>query len=262
MYQFNKPQNNVKKGVSKFMRFKDIIILFVIILTVIFAAPQKAFAITEQQEIEIGKQSAQKVEAQYGLWKDKNAVERLNKIGKAIADISERPNLTYSFKILNHDGLNALACPGGFVYVTKGAMKDVSDDELAFVLGHEIAHVAKRHSIKQIEKATATKTGLVIMSSLFNKGKISQGNLNVISAVNTVLSSGYSRKDERDADITGCHYMVKALNANPRAAVSFMQKLKAKGKEMPGFMNSIIGSHPMIDERISTLEEESKKMGY
>lgn len=238
-------------------------ILFMLALIFCFAfTSQAVFAVSQEQEIEIGRQAGAKVEAQYGLWNDKNALIKLNRMGKAIAAVSERPNLPYTFKILNTDALNALACPGGFVYVTKGTMNNATDDELAFVLGHEIAHVAKRHSIKQMEKQTATKTGLLILSAMFSKGKVNQGSVNTISAVNTVLSSGYSREDERDADITGCHYMLRGVNANPRAAVSFMEKLKKSGKEMPEFMNNIIGDHPRTDERIKMLEEECRKLGY
>ena len=237
-------------------------ILFLFVLCLIFLMPKTVFAISQEQEIEIGRQAGAKIELQYGLWQNAREFNRLNRIGRAIAAISERPNLPYTFKILNTDALNALACPGGFIYVTKGTMNNATDGELAFVLGHEIAHVAKRHSIKHMEKEAATKTGLLVLSSLFSKGQVNQGNINMISAVNTVLSSGYSREDERDADITACHYMLRGVNANPRAAVSFMEKLKKSGKEMPEFMNNIIGDHPRTDERIKTLDEECRKLGY
>ena len=219
-------------------------------------------AITEKQEIEIGRQSAAKVEKQYGLYNDKKQLERVNRIGKAIAAISDRPNLPYTFKILNTDTVNALACPGGFIYVTKGTMAIASDDELAFVLGHEITHAAKGHSVKQMEKTQATATGLLVLSAVLNKGRVSQGSINTVGLANQVLSSGYSRQDERDADITGCHYMYKALKVNPRASIDFMYKLKKQGKEMPEFMNSIVGDHPMLDDRIKTLTEECEKMGF
>ncbi len=244
----------------KVQNIKKILLATLILLS--FCVPKPSFAISEREEIEIGRQSAYKVESQYGLWNDSASLDRINRIGHAIAQISDRPNLPYTFKALNTDKVNALACPGGFIYVTKGLLKDVTDDELSFVLSHEIAHAAKRHSAKQIEKDQATTTGLLILSSFLNKGRISQGSLNTVAAVSTVLSSGYSREDERDADITGCHYMVKALGANPRAAVTFMHKLKKTGGEMPEFMNSIIGDHPTTDDRIKTLEEECRKMGY
>ncbi len=221
-----------------------------------------SFAISEGQEIEIGRQSAVKVEAQYGLYNDKAAINKINRIGHSIARISDRPNLPYTFKILNTDKVNALSAPGGFTYVTKGLLQDITDDELAFVLGHEIAHAARRHSVNQLEKTVTTRTGLLVLTAIFNKGKISQGSLNTVKMASTVLSSGYSRKDEKDADITACYYMVNGAGANPRAAGTFLRKLKKKGSELPGFFNDIIGDHPLLDERIQLVDAEAKKMGY
>lgn len=107
--------------------------------------------ISEKQEIEMGERAGKALEAQYGLYQDDEVASRIDRIGKALAAHSTR-QIPYTFKVLNTQDVNALACPGGFIYVYKGLVDTMtSDDELAAVLGHEIGHIEKRHTVHQIE---------------------------------------------------------------------------------------------------------------
>jgi predicted Zn-dependent protease len=225
--------------------------------------PCSAGLISEEQEISIGREGANKLEAQYGTWNDPVQLQRINRIGQGIKVVTERNQLNYSFKILNVDKVNALAFPGGFIYVTRGLLPNVDDQELAFVLGHEIAHVAKRHSIQQMEQQLMTQLGLVTLVALLNRGEVSEGTMNTVQMASLVITSQYSREDEIEADIAACNYMVYGLGYNPRAGINFMKKLKAmSGDEVPGFLNSLVGSHPLADERITAIDAECKKLGY
>ncbi|MHC9540573.1 MAG: M48 family metalloprotease [Vulcanimicrobiota bacterium] len=237
------------------------VVLLCTVLSV--AAPCQAGMISDQQELQLGVEAARELEAKYGTVNDPGQLERLNRIGRSIVINSERRNQPFTFKILNTDNVNALALPGGFVYVTKALLPLVNDQELAFVLGHEIAHVTKRHGIRQLEKNLWTQAGLVTIVAIANKGQVNEGSMNTVQAVSTVINSKYSRDDETEADLTACYYVVNALGYNPRAGITFMRKLqKLGGSELPGFVNSLVGSHPLTDERIRTIDDACRKLGY
>ncbi len=222
-----------------------------------------AAMISEAQEIQIGAQGAARLESQYGVVNDQAQLARINRIGQTIVNGSERRNLRFTFRILNTRKINALALPGGYVYITQGLLSMVTDQELAFVMGHEIAHVVKKHAIKQMEKQMYTDTGLATLAALFNRGKVSEGSKNTMGVLSMVLSNSYSREDENEADMVACEFMVYQLGYDPRAGVSFMRKLqKAGGGEMPGFVNAIIGSHPLTEERARAINEKANSLGY
>lgn len=101
----------------------------------------------------MGRETAMALEAQYGVVQDYELQERVNRIGQSLVAVSDRQDLEYTFKVLNCDEVNALACPGGFVYVFKGLIDYMpSDSELAGVLGHEVSHIVEKHTVHQIEK--------------------------------------------------------------------------------------------------------------
>ena len=89
--------------------------------------------------------------------------ERVNRIGQSLVAVSDRQDLEYTFKVLNCDEVNALVCPGGFVYVFKGLIDYMpSDSELAGVLGHEVSHIVEKHTVHQIEKQLLTTLLLAV----------------------------------------------------------------------------------------------------
>jgi len=105
--------------------------------------------ISTQQEINMGRSAAREIEKQYGLVQDQALQERVARIGNRIAAISDRKDLPYAFKVLDVKEINAFALPGGFIYVCKGLIDYMpSDDELAGVIGHEVGHVVKRHTVQ------------------------------------------------------------------------------------------------------------------
>jgi predicted Zn-dependent protease len=92
---------------------------------------------------------------------------------------------------------------------------------------------------------------------------VTQGSQAAAQAVSLIVNSRYSREDETEADMIACQYMVYGPGWDPHAGISFMNKLKTKGGgELPGFVNSLVGSHPLDEERIKAIEAECKKLGY
>src|SRR5688500_4683355 len=111
--------------------------------------------VSESQEIAIGQQSHQEIIKQFGIYDEKPELNRLvDRLGHELAAKSERPNLPWTFTLLDSPIVNAMALPGGYIYVTRGMIERInSEDELAGVLGHEIAHVTGRHSAQPLSRS-------------------------------------------------------------------------------------------------------------
>ncbi len=189
--------------------------------------PYRPTFISTEREVAIGRAAAGKFEGQYGLWSDPEAMTRVERLARQIVAVCGRTDITYHFNIANSMEFNACAFPGGFIYVNRGLLEELNDGELAFILGHELGHVVLRHSVKQIESNVFTEGLLTIVAAIFSKGKLSEGTSNTVAAVNLVVQSGYSRDDERDADLAGLLYMNKA-DINPAWGVSALRKMKKK----------------------------------
>lgn len=119
---------------------------------VILLAAMPALAMSTGQEIAIGREAASQFEAENGWVRDIAMQNRLDRIGRRLLGHAERGDLPWRFRVVNVNEFNAAAFPGGFIYATRGLMNGLSDDQLAFVIAHEIGHVGRRRTVKQIEK--------------------------------------------------------------------------------------------------------------
>ncbi|MBP2633156.1 MAG: peptidase Ste24p [Firmicutes bacterium] len=195
--------------------------------------------ISTKQEISIGEGVAKQIEERYKLLDDPVLQERINKIGMNIVGVCGRQGLPYSFKVLDVDEVNAMAAPGGFVYIYKGLIDLMpTDDELAGIIGHEVGHVVKRHSMGQLEKSLgmALLMGVAFGSEGFELQAVA---LNAISA-------GYSRNDEREADRLGYELSVKA-GYNQYGMLMGLTKLYELN---PSQKNDLFSDHPEAMQRI------------
>jgi len=166
---------------------------------------------------------------------------RVRAIGMRFANLSERKNIPYSYEVLKNDKvLNAFAAPGGPVFVTTKLMETTSNDaELAYVLGHETAHIDHKHIVKAVEKQQKVSLGVGILGAIF--GYNDNSIFNVFSNVAfTVWNQGYSRDQESDADNQGVEWMSE-LGFDPQAAVTMLKKLDTGGG---GGLDKYLSSHP------------------
>jgi Zn-dependent protease with chaperone function len=203
----------------------------------------EAALIGTKDEIEMGRQYAQELERQYGVVNDAELQERINRIGQRIAAVSDRTDIKYSYKVLNSNEVNALALPGGFIYVFKGLVDYMpSDDELAGILGHETGHVTKRHTVRQIEKAMGLQLAFLI--AFGDRGAMLQ------SLVYNAIMAGYSRTDEREADQLGFNYSLRA-GFNPYSMLMGLKKLDDLEKKGT---YGLFSSHPEPEARVSLVQ--------
>ena len=212
--------------------------------------PVEAGMISVEQEVKMGKETAQALEAKYGLSQDYYLNERVNRIGQRLATVCGRNDISYSFKVLNANEVNALACPGGFIYVFKGLLDYMpTDTELAGVLGHEVGHVAKKHTVHSIEEQLWTS--LILIAATRGQG------LGLVQAAQQALFAGYSRTDERGADKEGVNNTIKA-GFNPYAMLITVQKLDDLSKQGGGANYGLFSSHPEPEERVKRVMKQLK----
>ncbi len=221
-------------------------------------APRQAEAalVSAKQEQEMGQAAARQLEQQYGVWQDPAQQARLERIGRSLVAQSERKDQPFQFKILNSPDVNALACPGGYIYVFRGLLDYMPDDaELAGVLGHEIGHVVKRHTVRQMEKNMWTQLAAVLAGVATGSGDVMMAGMVVTDA----LAAGYSRADESQADRCGFDYALKA-GYSPYGILITMHKLQQLAAEYgnPGW--GLFDSHPDPEERIRGMNKLLAKL--
>ena len=209
--------------------------------------------VSEGQEIQMGQEAAQQVEQSLGLVNDAELQAYVRRIGTELARASERPQLPWRFGVIDDPIPNAFALPGGPVYITRGLMNLMdSEAELASVLGHEIGHIAARHSAQQITKSQLGQIGLI--AAVIAKPELAQfGDL--LSTGMQLLFLKYGRDAERQADELGFKY---ALNDNYDVSemddvfLALQRVGEAEGRSgLPAWAST----HPDPGERAQTVQQ-------
>src|SRR5882762_4974818 len=162
-----------------------------------------ACGISQQQEVQMGQEYAQQINAQLPIVQDPELNRYINVLGDSIAGLTSRRDLDWHFFIVDAQEVNAFAVPGGFVYVNRGLIQRADQmDELAGVLGHEIGHVLKRHTVKQMEKAQGANIGVTLACVLTGvcNNQAAGAAINVLGGA---VFARFSRQDEAEADQEG-----------------------------------------------------------
>lgn len=212
---------------------------------------------SEAQEIAMGREADQQITAQLGLVDDPALQAWVSDLGKRLAAKSERPNLPWSFKVIDDPVVNAFALPGGFIYVTRGILAHMrSEAELASVIGHEIGHVTAQHGVNQMSKQQVAMGGLIVgmiaAPEIARAADLAQTGLGL-------LFLKYGRDDERQADDLGLRYMVNT-GYETREMPKMFEVLEAVGQIAgAGRIPNWLASHPepaMRRERSTRLIDE------
>jgi predicted Zn-dependent protease len=203
--------------------------------------------IGESQEIRMGTEADGEISGQMGIYPDQALAKIVTDMGKGLAAKSERPDLPWSFRIVDEPVVNAFALPGGYIYVTRGILAYMnSHGELAAVLGHEIGHVTARHSVNQMSKAQLTGIGLNVGAALDSRVAHYAG---LTGAGFGLLFLKFGRDDERQADDLGLRYMRSAGHAGESMMEMFRMLGAVSGgrnsRSVPGWLST----HPDPENR-------------
>lgn len=209
--------------------------------------------IDEPTEIALGEAVARKLLERHGLVTDTRAMKYLTLVGKSVSLATERADLNFTFAILDTPEVNAFACPGGPVFVTRGLWEQVgSEAELAGILGHELTHIVRRHSVNEVRKANLL--GAVTDEALRQVGGEAFNSV-VDLIVNQLLVKGFSRESELEADRLGALYAAK-LGYYPNGLADFIGRcLVPPTTESDHAVGTLFSTHPPVTDRVAALNE-------
>ena len=208
--------------------------------------------VSTQQEVEMGQQYAAQINQQLPIVQDPELNRYINVLGDSIARLTSRRDITeWRFFIVDSKEVNAFAVPGGFVYVNRGLIERTQRlDQLAGVLGHEIGHVVRRHSIKQMQQQQGANIGVTlacVLTSICNN----QAGQAAIQVGGTALFAKFSRGDEAEADEEGVLNVIRA-GINPNGIPEMFQILIDERNSGSGAaVSSWFATHPLEEDRIA-----------
>ncbi|MDD4293914.1 MAG: M48 family metalloprotease [Candidatus Omnitrophica bacterium] len=203
-----------------------------------------------EREINLGLNVSHQVAEQYKISRNPFDIKRVNDIGERIAAVSDRQAVSYYFYIIDKDDLNAFSLPGGYVYVFKGLLDKLTDDELAFVLAHEVGHIVSRHGIKRLQAALGYN--LILAASTTAPSADPDFTMGVALALNQLMSE-YSQDAEFNADEIAVRYSSE-LGYDPNAGITLLQKIEdlERGKIRP---KEYFRTHPFSSQRIANIKK-------
>ncbi len=211
--------------------------------------------LSKNQEVAMGQQSDPEIVAAYGLYPSQELQQFIKSQGQKMVEVSHRPDIAYEFKILDSPIVNAFAVPGGYVYFTRGILAHLnSEAEFAGVLGHEIGHIAARHSAKQYSRAVVAQLGLAV-GSMVSEDFAQFSDIATTGA--SLLFLKYGRDAERESDKLGVEYSTK-IGYDAHAMAHFFNTLQQMGgssETLPVFLST----HPDPGEREKKVSELADK---
>jgi len=212
-------------------------------------------AISQQQEVQLGTTYATQIDTQLPIVRDSRVTGYVTSLGNSLAAVTDTRGLAWHFAVVDSKEVNAFAVPGGWVYVNRGLIARAQTmNQLAGVLGHEIGHVTRRHSVQQIQQAQEVDGGLTALCTLTkicNSG-VSQAAINLGG---TALFAKFSRSDEAQADEEGVATLVKA-GIDPRGIPEMFRLLLEERKSNPSAVDAFFATHPLEESRIAATNQQ------
>lgn len=217
----------------------------------------------EQEEQAIGRVVAAKVLANYELSSDKALQRYVTMVGQTVAAYSERPSLDWHFIVLDSDVVNAFAAPGGYVFITTEALAQIdSEAELAAVLGHEIAHVNEKHVLNAVKRGNVFSASLDFASDEIPNAGLTADMSEKIGqmAFEKLFSTGFSRKDELEADRTGVE-LAAAAGYRSASYLDFLGALEQLSGSNASSFRQLGSTHPKPADRIAAVQPSVSSEG-
>ena len=210
--------------------------------------------ISTPEEISLGNDVHQKLTSEFKFLNRSAETERIRRIGRRVARVSDRQDYQYHFFLIEKDEMNAFTTPGGNIYLFSGLMdKLTTDDQIAFVMAHEIGHCAARHTVKKYQAALGYNLiGSIILGQVGGEKarEITSMSSNVIMSL---VFSAYSRRDEYEADRLGVKYL-RLAGYDPKASIAALETLQKESGNAGGPL--ALRSHPYLPDRIEAVRKE------
>jgi beta-barrel assembly-enhancing protease len=213
-----------------------------------------ALNFTDAEERQLGEQVSLKLRSRFGVLQSEPTTKYVTLVGTALAQASTRPNLDWKFIVLDTDGVNAYAAPGGFIHITRGLLGLMKNEaQLAGVLGHEITHVTVKHTVRAIQKNKSFELG---SDAVGGSGGLKTAVIAKVAGkvYDSIFEGEFSREDENEADKVGAQLANKVGYA-PNGMVEVLKMIDARngGRED---RNGMFASHPATKDRIGKLEKQ------
>lgn len=220
---------------------------------------------SESQEVDLGKKTHADVLKQYAVYDNPEIQALVEQLGRDLAASSHRSHLDFTFTVLDSPQVNAFATPGGYIYITRGIMAYMNNEEqLAGVLGHEIGHVTARHSVRQHSAQTASSLVSVIAAIATGNNQVGQ----MTSQFGQAFVRGYGRNHELEADRLGAEYLAE-IGYDPEMMLGVVgilkdqeefekKRAKKEGRE-PQAYHGVFSTHPRNDQRLQEVVRAAEK---
>lgn len=220
---------------------------------------EESYIYSTDKEVAMGQAINRQIEAEYKPAADPLMQKRVEDIGKNIVAVCDRKDIMYHFMVLDENEVNAVSAPGGYIYIFKGLIEKVdNDDQLAGVIAHEVGHIVARHSIKKLQASQGYSLLRVLLAASSASGDV--GNAADLAFLD--LMTGYAREDELLADQLAARYE-KLAGYNPEGMIKFLEKLQEINKRKPPGPYNYFKTHPYVPDRIRTVKEElGQKMSF
>jgi beta-barrel assembly-enhancing protease len=212
---------------------------------------------TDEEEQQLGLNVSERIRTRYGVVQDANVHKYVSLVGMVLAQASTRPNLPWTFIVLDTDGVNAFAAPGGYVHITRGALALIKNEaQLAGVLAHEIIHITEKHTVRAIQKNQAVQMG----ASETLSGSAALMDRVVTAVYDNIVERGFGRAEENESDEHGV-VLANKVGYAPLGLNGFLVTLRDRNKDAKE-KRGLFASHPEMQERLdrNTKLVASKKL--
>jgi predicted Zn-dependent protease len=209
--------------------------------------------ITPEEEHEIGQRVSANIRQRYGVVQDKAVHRYVALVGTVLAGATTKPRLPWQFIVLDTDGVNAFAAPGGFIHITRGALALMTNEaELAGVLAHEVTHVTEQHTINALKKSRLSQAGIEEGASRAPGGGLGEAVINKLAEKATeMVLAGFGRNEELESDDKGI-VLANKVGYAPDALGGFLTRLSERNKASTQ-RQGLFASHPEMKERLDRL---------
>ncbi len=214
-----------------------------------------------KSEVAFGREVAAMILGKYPLYRDESLTRYVNLVARMLARNSNRPELNFTVGVLDTDMINGFSAPGGYIFVTKGAIDAMDDEaELAGVIAHEMMHVSQRHIVKELNIHGSDLSPAAGFSHMIGGA----GDVVKVAfvkamdeAVNILFERGYKKQDEIEADTLGTE-LIATAGYDPEALVRYFEKIKGGQEKETVTLKKL---HPSFDERIGWIKQAVEKNG-